>query len=213
MSRTGRLAAALLLATALTGCVRLSQRAPQIRNYSLAYPPPHISGTPLPLVLGISPLRAAATYDRDFIVYREGEYTIGTYSYSRWSANPASMIADLLARDFADSGLYRAVERRTGLLPIDYQLTGDIEEIEERVAANGDCSAHLRMRLLLLRARSGAQPVSLRKAYAGDEPCKCDADALAAAMSRILERLSSELQRDVQDAIAQDGREHRSGSG
>src|SRR5437867_13441703 len=104
MSRVRLLLAALV--ELLAGCVRLNQPAPQISDYSLAYAPPVISGmTQLPVVVGVSPLRVAATYDRELIVYREGEYSIGTYFYSRWSANPGSMIADLLARDLADSGL------------------------------------------------------------------------------------------------------------
>ena len=198
--RAARLAAGALL-VGLSGCVHLSQPAPAIQDYRLAYTAPAITGAPLPVVLGVPALRVAAVYDRETMVYREGEYGTGTHYYSRWSANPGSMVADLLARDFADSGLYRAVERGLTLLPVDYQLTGEIEEIEERMTADG-CSAYLRVRLLLVDARGGADAVRLRKAYGGSEPCRCDADAVAAAMSRALERISSALQHDTYDAIS-----------
>jgi ABC-type uncharacterized transport system auxiliary subunit len=203
MRRAAERLAICTLLVICSGCVHLSQPAPVIRDYRLAYTPPSISATALPVIIGVPALRVAAVYDRAPIVYREGEHATGTYFYSRWSANPGSMVADLLARDFAESGLYRAVQRGLTLLPIDYQLNGEIEEIEQRVTAEG-CSAHLRLRLLLVHASGNTDAVRLRKTYSGDEPCRCDADAVAAAMSRLLERISAELQHDTHEAIAQE---------
>jgi ABC-type uncharacterized transport system auxiliary subunit len=200
-------AALLVLSAMLAGCVHLSQPAPQIRDYRLAYDPAAPTGAPLPVILGIPSLRVAAVYDREPIVYRDGEHATGTYFYERWSANPGDMVADLLARDFADSGLYRAVQRGPSLLPIDYQLTGIINEIEERIAG-GTCTAHLALRVLLVRVSGNGNPVRLKKDYAGHEPCACNQPrALAAAMSRVLERISAQLQQDVYDAIATTKRE------
>jgi len=194
---------ACLLLVMCSGCIHLSQPTPVIRDYRLAYTAPPFAAAPLPVVLGVPSLRVAAVYDRQPIIHREGEHATGAYFYSRWSANPGYMVADLLARDFAESGVYRAVQRGLTLLPIDYQLTGEIEEIEERVTAEG-CGAHLRLRLLLVQISASTEAVRLRKTYSGDEPCHCDADALAAAMSRVLERISTELQRDAHEAIAEE---------
>jgi ABC-type uncharacterized transport system auxiliary subunit len=195
--------AALLAACAVIGgCLRLSQPAPQIRDYRLDYPRPAIDGTPLGVVLGVPRLRVAAVYDRESMIYREGEQATGTDFYNRWSANPGSMVADLLARDFAESGLYRAVQRNPSSLPNDYQLSGEIEEIEER-ADSPTCNAHLRVRVLLVRIASAADPVQLQKTYAEDEPCPCNQpQAFAAAMSQALQRISEQVQRDVHGAIA-----------
>ena len=192
----------LLLFGWLYGCVKLAQPAPTISDYRLDYRPPSAVGTPLPVTLGVPSLRVGAVYDRDVIVYRDGDHATGTYYYSRWSANPGDMIADLLARDFADSGLYRAVQRGPSLLPVDYQLTGTIEEIEERVGGSG-CAAHLTLRVLLVHATGSGDPVRLKKAYSGDESCACNQPrAFAAAMSRTLLRISAELQQDTYDAVA-----------
>lgn len=193
---------ALLALVSLSGCVHLSQPAPAIHDYRLDYSSPPITGTPLPVTLGLPSWRVGAVYDRDVIVYRDGEHATGTYFYNRWSANPGDMVADLLARDFADSGLYRAVQRGSSLLPIDYQLTGSIEAIEERIGSTG-CAAHLAVRVLLVHAGGGRDPVPLKKAYAQEEPCACNrARALAAAMSRALQRISAELQQDAYNAVA-----------
>jgi uncharacterized lipoprotein YmbA len=98
-----RVPSATLVATLawLSGCVRLSQPAPIIRDYRLEYAPPVITGAPLPAVLRVPDFSVAAIYDRAPIVYREGAYATGVYYYNRWSANPGEMIADLLVRDFA----------------------------------------------------------------------------------------------------------------
>jgi ABC-type uncharacterized transport system auxiliary subunit len=201
---------ALLLALAATvaGCVRLRVPAPEIHDYVLAYPPPHVEGTPLPIVLRIVPLGVAAIYDRQLIVYRDGAYSTGTYFDQRWSATPGNMVADVLARDFSDSGLYRAVQRAPSLLAGDYQVGGEIEAIEEEASPSG-CAAHLRLRMLLMRLRSGTgEPVLLQRAYSADEPCPCNQPrALVAAMSRGLETISAQLQRDVYGAIAADTRQ------
>jgi ABC-type uncharacterized transport system auxiliary subunit len=202
-----RCALLLTLVTTLAGCVRFRVPAPEIHDYVLDYPPPHVVGTTLPVVLRVASLGVAAIYDRQPIVYRDGIYSTGTYYDRRWSANPGSMVADVLARDFSDSGLYRAVQRAPSLLAGDYQVGGEIEAIEEEAGANG-CAANLRLRMLVMRLRPGkGDPVLLQHAYSADEPCPCNQPrALVAAMSHGLEMISAQLQRDVYDAIATDTR-------
>jgi ABC-type uncharacterized transport system auxiliary subunit len=200
-----RSALLLMLAGALAGCIRFHVPAPVVHDYVLDYPPPHVEGRALPVILRIAPLAVAAIYDRQPIVYRDGIYSTGTYFDRRWSANPGSMVADVLARDFNDSGLYRAVQRAPSLLAGDYQVGGEIEAIEEEAGAGG-CAAHLRLRMLVMRLRLGkGDPVLLQRTYTGDEPCPCNQPgALVAAMSHGLEKISAQLQRDVYEAIAAD---------
>ncbi len=195
----------LALVVVLAGCVRLHVPAPPIRDYRLDYASPQVDATALPVILRVAPFAVAAIYDREPIVYREGPYATGTYYDSRWSAGPGNMIADLLARDFSDSGVFRAVQGAPSLLAPDYQLGGDIEEIEEQTTASG-CQAHLRMRVIVTRVRlSNADPVLLRQAYGGDQPCACNQPhELVAAMSQVMATISAQLQRDVDAAIAAD---------
>ncbi len=200
-----RAALVLALVGTVSGCVRLHVPAPVIRDYALDYAPPRIGGTPLPVVVRVAPLAVAAIYDREPIVYRDGTYTTGTYFDSRWSANPGSMLADLLARDFSDSGLYRAVERAPSVVSGDYQVGGEIEQIEERANGNG-CAASLRLRMLVVRLQQGAgDPILLQRTYEGNEPCPCNQpNELVAAMSRGLATMSAQLQHDVHEALAAD---------
>jgi ABC-type uncharacterized transport system auxiliary subunit len=191
----------------LAGCFSLSQPAPQLRDYRLDYPPPAVAGAPLSATIRVPPLGVTAIYDRLAIVHRADTYSTVPSFYDRWSTNPGSMVADLLARDLADSGVYRAVQQGPSPVPSDYQLTGEIEAIEERATDSG-CAADLRLRVLLVRTRTMSNdPVILRATHAETESCPChEAHALAQAMSRALRRLSERLQQQVYDAIAADAK-------
>ena len=205
MSRRGRARrrAPALVLLPLLGCVHLSQPAPRTRDYRLDYPPPQIDGATLPVVLRMAPLRVAAVYDRDAMVYRDDTYSTAASFYNRWSANPGNMLADLLARDLAASGKYRAIQQPPAALANDFQLSGEVEEFEERRRDDG-CAAHARLRILLAQVGiTSSDPVRLRTTYSEDEPCICaDPRALAAAMSRAVQRLSTQLQQDVYGALA-----------
>ncbi len=196
---------AIAALTLVTGCFRFSQPAPEVHSYRLDYLPPQIRGTALPVILWVPALTVAAVYDRESIVYRQDDYSTAADFYDRWSANPGVMLADLLARDLDASGLYRAVERSPSMVPNDYQLIGEIEDIEERVTGDA-CSAHLQLRTLVLRIRSAkGAPVVMRETYNADEPCACnDTLALAAAMSKAMQSISATLQPAVYDAIRAD---------
>jgi ABC-type uncharacterized transport system auxiliary subunit len=199
-----RRTALVLLGGLVAGCFHLSQPSPDIRDYRLDYPPPAITGEPLPVALRIAPLGVAAMYDRQPIVYGDDSYMGGTYYYARWSTNPGAMLTDLLVRDFVASHLYLAVQQGPAAVPNDYQLSGEVEDISEHTAA-GDCAARLRLRTLLVRVRAGGTPLVKQTTYAADEPCACnDVRALAQAMSQAMERLSGQLQQAVYDAIAKD---------
>ena len=197
-------AALLLLGGLVAGCFHLSQPSPNIREYRLAYAPPAITDQPLPVTLRIAPLGVAAMYDRQSIVYGDDAYSGGSYYYARWSTNPSAMLTDLLARDFVDSHLYTAVQQGPSVLANDYQLGGEIEEIQEHMQASG-CTARLRVRALLVRLRAAAVPVLLQASFGAEEPCACnDVRALAEAMSKAMEQVSAQLQQSVYAAIAKD---------
>jgi ABC-type uncharacterized transport system auxiliary subunit len=186
------------------GCFSLKVPPPEIHEYRLDYPPPHISGQALPVIIRVAQFEAAAGYGRPAIIYREGEYATGAHFYERWMTDPASMIADLLTRDLTASGLYRAVQQGVSTLPSDYSLSGEVEEIEQRLTKSG-CLAHLRLSVLLARPHArDASRVAFQKTYSADEPCSGDDPSqFAAAMSHALEVISTDLQRDTYNAISQ----------
>lgn len=202
MSRASSAAGVLVVVACLAGCVRLGQPAPRIEHFRLDYTATPPEGPPLPYILRVPPMEVAATYDRDPIVYREGEYRIGSYFYDRWASNPGNMIADLLARDLVRPGLYRDVQTAVSLVAPDFQVKGTVEEIEERIDGTS-CSARLSLRVTLAGTRGAREErVRFSKLYSATEPAKCDdPDSLAQAMSAAMATLSGEIQADVYAAL------------
>lgn len=202
MTRTTMIAVATAM---LSGCVSLSAPPPPTQEYLLDYAPPANQGPPLPVVLRLSHMSIAATYARSGIMYRTSDHEIGSYTYHQWVTDPPSMIGDLLARDFADAGQYTAVLNGPSRLRPDYEVSGMIEEMEERIG-DGRNTAHLQIRVLLRRlAVDTDKKVVFQKTYTADEPISGNnTSELVAAMSRSLQKISESLRRDVYEAISAD---------
>ena len=192
-----------LLGLAAAGCFGASKPPSAIRQFRLSYEAAAPTGKPLPFVLRVPPMEVAAAYDRDPIVYREGEYGIGSYFYYRWASNPGNLVADLLARDFAASGLYKDVQTAVSVVSPDYQVKGTVEEIEETVGT-ATCTARLAVRITLSATRGPREErVRLAKLYTAEDPCRCDdPEAIAASMSRAMAQISAAVQADVYAALA-----------
>ena len=195
----------LAAALAIAGCVRLNQPAPRVTDYTITYaaPAPAVDESPLPIVLPIPPIAVSAAFDTHGMMFREGDHRVGRYAHARWAANPGHLVADMIARDFAESNQFRAVQHARAPLASDFRLTGEVEAIEERIG-DGRCEANLEIRVLLVGLRGTRRnPVAFRSGYAEREPCPCaDADAYAGAVSRALARISTRLRADVVTAIA-----------
>lgn len=191
----------LALVAALPGCVSLARPAPPVQEYRLAYTPPAPGGNTVPVTVRVVPVRIARAYAGSAIVYREDEHRVGEYRYHRWATDPAGMIGELLARDLVSSGRYRAVEYGPSLVPADYEIIAEVEEMEERL--DGGCQARLQMRVLLNRARPrNRQGVVFQRVYDAADPCTAgDAETVVAALSAALARISERLQTDVAGAI------------
>lgn len=189
---------------AFWGCFPLMRAAPVAKDYRLEYDPPRPEHTPVPVVLRMSPVRVAAVYDREPFAYSTGPFRIAYRYYHRWATAPGQMLTDLFVRDFAGSGLFRAVEQGPSVLVADYQLDLRVERFEEQVASNG-CKAVILVRVNLQSLRPKvANPVKLQGPYEEHEPVQCaNAEDFARGTSRAVRRLSERLQRDVVEAIAQ----------
>lgn len=189
----------------LGGCAAMHS-APPVRTFRLDYPAPAAAGTaPLPVTVRVVPFGIVAAYDRQGFTYREGGYDLGVDYYNRWVGSPAGLITDLVARDLAASGSVQAVLQAPSALASDYEINGQIEILEEQDDA-GACAAHLRLRILVVRIRSAKRrQVLLQEGFAADEPCRRgDPAAYAEAMSRAVQRVSSQLRAAALDAIARD---------
>ncbi|GIW43345.1 MAG: hypothetical protein KatS3mg077_0627 [Candidatus Binatia bacterium] len=187
---------------ALSGCLSLVPVTPAPRDYVPDYTPPVLQHRQLPVVLRLAPVRVAAIYDREPFAYRRGAYRVGYYYYHRWATAPGQLLTDLLVRDFTQSGLYRAVQQGPSVLVADYQLDLRVDRFDEEIHLSG-CSAAIVLHASLQSFHSELRdPVRLQRVYAETEPIACnEPEAFVAGVSRVLARLSQQLQSDVYDAI------------
>jgi ABC-type uncharacterized transport system auxiliary subunit len=193
------------LALLLAGCGALSPAPARVRTFAIEYAAPPAADAPPPTAtLRVLRFAAMVPYDRQGFVYRDGPYDIGVDDYNRWLSNPSDMVTALLARDLAASKAYQAVLVTPSALPADFELSGQIEALEER--ADGGCTAALRLRVLLVRVppKGGPRRVVLQDVFAAEEPCKPgDPAAFSAAISTAMQRVSQQVQAAVLAAVEQ----------
>jgi ABC-type uncharacterized transport system auxiliary subunit len=199
---TSRLVPLLLLLAPLAGCFGHRSGVPTIATFGLDYPPPAPAARTVPAVLRVVPFGIDALYDRLGFVYRDSTHALGVDHYNRWLVSPAALVTDLIARDLAAAHLFEAVLLAPSALPTTYELSGQIEVLEED--GRSQCRARLRLRALFVHVPdAGGRRVVFEQAFDADEPCATATPAgFAAAMSRAVEQISQQLQQRIAAATA-----------
>lgn len=99
-------------------------------------------------------MQVAGAYDDVRMVYRESEYRLQRYAYHEWVAPPGALVSDALRDGYAASGWFARVEREYDA-SIEAALHGRVLALEEVDFTRARWSAHLRLELELLDARTG----------------------------------------------------------
>jgi cholesterol transport system auxiliary component len=128
-----RMFAALLLATlACTGCagslLESRNEAPEV--YRLVGPALADGGQRLPLVLGIAPLRAAASLDTARIAVVEPDSRFDSFAGMRWSDAAPEMLGQLIVRSVAADGRFATVVATPSRVPADLLLDVELRRFE-----------------------------------------------------------------------------------
>jgi ABC-type uncharacterized transport system auxiliary subunit len=196
---------ALLLVTAclVASCSLFTPAAPSLQTFRLDYPAPApLAETAPAAVLRLAPFGIAAAYDQPGFVYRDGPYELGVDHYHRWIAAPQDLITDLVARDLAAARVVAAVLQGPSGVPAQYELSGQIEALEE--TPRGGCSAELRLRALLVRLPdTGPRAVVFEEVFSAEAPCEAgDPASFAEAMSLATQRVSAALLARIATALS-----------
>jgi ABC-type uncharacterized transport system auxiliary subunit len=192
----------LVLAVAVSACSVFQPAPPVPRSYRLSYPyPPPTYDMPAGIVR-VGPFSSAQVYDRLGFTYRQGTHGVGVDPYNAWIAAPAGMLADLIARDLATSHAVSAVLQGPSAMTPDYELSGRVEELDER--ETGGCSAHLRLRALFVRIDATApRKVLFEDVFSSDQPCTPgDPESFADAMSKAAQDVSTQVVARIVAAVA-----------
>jgi cholesterol transport system auxiliary component len=137
------------------------------------------------------------------MVYRPESYKVASYSYHKWRASPGDMVSDYLARDFQNSGLFRAVFSYHQPEAARFVVNGTVEEFAE-TRENGTWKARLSLRVTLLDMSRAAltEQVVIQKEYRVSEAMGGESpEAFAAGMSAAMSEVSAEIIADVNSAI------------
>jgi len=128
---------------------------PQRYYYTLSYPEIEEDNGQIPPALHKGRLRVkrftiGEAYNRPQLVYRQSPYEFQYYGYRYWAAKPQKMLRDIFHEHLKKIGLFEGVEQDYGDTKFDYELSGEIDAIEEFDAGN-DWYAHLAMNIELTR--------------------------------------------------------------
>jgi ABC-type uncharacterized transport system auxiliary subunit len=126
---------------------------PKTNYYTLRIPPPPAAHDPrTAAIVGVEHFRATEVLRDDRIVYYASPTELNFYQYHRWSADPATMLTELVARRLEQSGAFAAVRLLPSREPVDYLLRGRLTNFEEVDSMPG-VKARVGAEMMLIRAR------------------------------------------------------------
>ena len=202
IARWTALSAAAIL---LTACGAFFGRSDiETRYYTLDYvpspPPERLQHGPYPFVLRLRDPSIAEAYRRSQIVYRQSSYQMLFYSYHLWAVDPDRMIGDLLLKHLGAARLFDNVTRSIETYSPDYQLTTDIQAIEEFDGPSA-WYAHLAVEYQLIEQKNGQvvwkKLYDLRKTVSQKEPVY-----VVRELSALLETMNNSLVQELESQLA-----------
>ncbi len=199
----------LRLACFLVGSALLSAcffgKTVESKYYMLDYVPTpsaeRLQRGPYPFVLRLRDPTISEAYARDEIVYRQSAYQMYFYSYHLWAVDPDRMIGDLLLKHLQAARLFENVIRTVEPYPPNYEMTCDIQAIEEYDGTDM-WYAHLAIAYQLIQAKSGQvvwkKRYDLRKVVPQKEPAY-----VVRELSELLETIQDKLVQDLEVPLEQ----------
>jgi ABC-type uncharacterized transport system auxiliary subunit len=173
--------AGMLLAA---GCVR--RTTPTIHYYRLVVTPP---ATDLAADVRVAGFSAEPPYSTARMAFRPSTYRLGYHTFHRWAANPQALVTTA-ARDYFNGEPDDDAET--------IYLTGRIHRLE---AVPDDDPPQATLALTLVARRGGRQLV--QRTYDEAEPLDgTDQEAVAAALSRALDRVFAQFRADLTATLA-----------
>jgi len=175
----------------------------ETQYYTLDYVPTptaqRLQQGPYPFVLRLREPTIAEAYRRSQIVYRQSSYQMLFYSYHLWAVDPDHMVGDLLFKHLSAAKLFDNVTRAVEAHPPDYEITADIQSIEEFDGAQA-WYAHIAVEYALIEQRSGQvvwkKLYDLRKAVPQKEPVY-----VVRELSGLLETMNNSLVQDLETVL------------
>ncbi|HUL29648.1 MAG TPA: ABC-type transport auxiliary lipoprotein family protein [Thermodesulfobacteriota bacterium] len=188
----------------ISGCSLGAKPSYLVNQYAFEYPSPFLKElTSINELVRVEPFSVAQVFNTSAMIYKDGPNLRNVDPYNRWRTKPGDMVAEYLARDLRNSGLFRAVISYNDSEETRYLLEGQVDEfleVSERDGRKAVLSLHVTF--LDLKKRDTAERVIFQRDYSGVEPYpeKTPA-ALAHGMSGAMQKISRQIILDLQEAV------------
>jgi cholesterol transport system auxiliary component len=189
-----------VLVSCLGGCFSLNKPGNRIDYYTIEYTPPKLPDlSPLGAVVRVERFLVAPAYNTRRIVYQDRSFARNEYIYQQWRPSPGDMVTFFLTRDMRESGLFEAILPYESRLAATYALDGSVDEFFEKDKEDHWMAVvSIGVTLTVEKEPDTIKKIIYQKSYRAEEPCaRKNAQALAAAMSSAMERISRNLIEDV----------------
>ncbi len=186
----------------IAGCAG-GQPPARTQYFMLDYKPPILKDTVrLDESLKVERFSVAQLFSSNSMIFRNGPFGLDKFPNDRWAANPGNMVADYLARDFRQAGLFRGIFSYRDTEVVRFTLEGNITEFAMDQQEGLKALFTVYITLLDLNQTDGTKKIVFQKSYSHAAPCKQNtAEGLALGLSESMERLSSQIIGDVYNAV------------
>lgn len=147
--------AAALVALVLAGCATLRPtEAEPVRTYLLEAQFDRTEQVkPIPLVLTVSPPRAAPGYDTERMAFVRQPHRLEYFAKNRWAETPAKMLGPLLVRALEQRTGFKAVTPAGGMVKGDLRLDTEITLLQQEFTPSPS-RLHMKLRVQLVEQAS-----------------------------------------------------------
>jgi cholesterol transport system auxiliary component len=129
------------------------------------------------------------------VIYRDRSFRREAYPYEKWRASPGDLVTDYLARDFKNSGLFKAVAPYESRVEPSLIMEGSVDEFFEWDSEEG-WKAVLTVSTVLLRHPEPdlSKRIIFQKTFHAVKPCrKRNIESLSEAMSEAMAEVSAQV--------------------
>ena len=198
----------MMFSMVLGGCVTLKQPSMKIEYYTLEYdalsPGEDTNLEPVQAVLRVERFGIAPVFNTDRIIFRDQDFKRTSYSYHKWKANPADMVAYFLSRDLRRSGLFTAVVPHVSVTPHTHIVEGFVDEFLE-LDSKDDWAAVLSVNVTLMTVGEPdiSKKIIFQQRFSARKKCIDKLpEALAQAMSEAMAEVTKEICIAVHKALS-----------
>ena len=195
--------AGILCMGVIIGCASIPIRHYYEMNYLPASHWSRLNPSPYPCTIRVADFDIEQAYNRPEIVYRQSPFQLQYYYYRVWAVKPARMVTDLIYKHLIMAELASHAVRRYDESPKpDYNLTGNIEAIEEY--DSGELwFAHLAITMNLSRISDGS-PIYTRRFDLRKRVYQHTPEYVIREMSSLMEYIMTQVIRDLDGKFAKE---------